>query len=193
MNDGTMGDGTMDAAREARLRAAADALPREAEPARDLWPEIRARIEDGRVRPIGTDLAHAPTAPRRFSRASVGIAAAAVLLLTVGITAQVVNARAEERLTAAAAARAFATVASYERSSAELATTLELRGASLDPRTRAVLERSLRAIDVAIAEARGALDADPSNPAVQAFVAAAYRQKIDFLRRANDVAVQQGP
>ena len=168
-------------------------LPREVEPAHDLWPGIRARIDAGRVRPIGTDLANAPAPARRLSRATIGVAAAAVLLLAVGITAQVVDSRAEERLAAAAAARAFATVASYERTSAELATTLELRGASLDPRTRAVLERSLRTIDAAIAEARGALDADPSNPAVQAFVAAAYRQKLDFLRRANDVAVQQGP
>ena len=101
--------------------------------------------------PFGMPLDHPDLEP-------IWAAAAAVLLLTVGITAQVVDSRAEERLRAEAAARAFATVASYERSSAELANTLERRGASLDPRTRAVLERSLRTIDDAIAEARGALD-----------------------------------
>ena len=44
-----MSDDAMNAAREARLKAAADALPREVEPAHDLWPGIRARIDAGRI------------------------------------------------------------------------------------------------------------------------------------------------
>jgi hypothetical protein len=88
---------------------------------------------------------------------------------------------------------ALASFASYERSAADLASTLGKRASRLDPATRAVLERSLRTIDEAIAEARAALVADPSSAAYQTFVESAYRQKIDFLRRANDVAALHGP
>lgn len=171
-------DEQLDPARLARLKAAADALPREVEPARDLWPDIRARIAKE---------------PRHSLVFRPYLLAAASALIAVGATAWVMQQRTEQQLADAESARVFATVTAFERSSAELTATLERRGATLDPRTRAVLEQSLRTIDEAIAEARGALDADPRNPAVQAFVAAAYRQKIDFLRRANDVAVSQGP
>lgn len=171
-------DEQLDPARLARLKAAADALPREVEPGRDLWPDIRARIAKE---------------PRRSLVFRPYLLAAASALIAVGATAWVMERRTEQALAEAESSRAFATVAAFERSSAELAATLERRGATLDPRTRAVLEQSLRTIDEAIAEARVALDTDPRNPAVQAFVAAAYRQKIDFLRRANDVAVSQGP
>lgn len=188
-----MTDEPLDPVKEARLRAAAAALPREIDPGRDLWPDIRARIEADRVRAIGNG--PGPSASVRWRRAPVlwVAAAAAVLVLAVGTTIEVMQRRTERAVAQAAADRAFATVTAFERSSAELAATLERRGATLDPRTRAVLERSLRTIDGAIAEARGALEAEPTNPAVQAFVAAAYRQKIDFLRRANDVAVTLGP
>jgi hypothetical protein len=171
-----MTEDQLDPARLARLKTAADALPRDVAPARDLWPDIRARI-----------------APRRSVVLRPYLLAAASALIAVGATAWVMDQRTERALADAESNRAFATVAAFERSSAELAATLERRGATLDPRTRAVLEQSLRTIDEAIAEARVALDSDPRNPAVQAFVAAAYRQKIDFLRRANDVAVSQGP
>lgn len=176
-----MTDESLDPARLARLRESAAALPREIEPTRDLWPGVRARIDEGRVRSLWG------------SRTRMLAAAAALVLISVTATWKAIEWRMATSAERVATARAFATVAGFERSSAELSATLDRRGATLDPRTRAVLERSLRTIDGAIAEARAALDADPVNPAVQAFVAAAYRQKLDFLRRANDVAVTQGP
>jgi hypothetical protein len=189
-----MTDEPLDPMQEARLRAAAEALPREIEPERDLWPDIRARIDADRVRPIGNGIgARGSVMRRRFPPGFLVTAAAAVLVIAVAATVQIMEVRTGRAVAAAAADRAMATVAAFERSSAELAATLERRGATLDPRTRAVLERSLLTIDGAIAEARTALDSDPSNPAVQAFVAAAYRQKLDFLRRANDVVASQGP
>ncbi len=176
-----MTDDAANREREARLDKAAAALPREIDPEHDLWSGIRVRIDAGRVRSI------------RGSRMRLIAAAAALVLISVTATWKAIEWRMVTSAERAATTRAFATVAGFERSSAELSATLERRGATLDPRTRAVLERSLRTIDGAIAEARAALDADPVNPVVQAFVAAAYRQKIDFLRRANDVAVSLGP
>lgn len=199
----------IDPADAARLRAAVAKLPAEVEPEQDLWPAIRSRIEAGRVqalpvRPADGERTVRATGPgdgaaRRgahWYEAPRRLAAAALLLVSLTATATwVVTSRSNATGPVAAVdtAGAFASFASYERSAAELAASLDQRSATLDPRTLAVLERSLRTIDGAIAEAREALASDPGNPAVQAFVAAAYRQKLDFLRRANDVAVMQGP
>lgn len=201
----------LDAAASARLRAALERLPSEVEPERDLWPSIRARIEQGRVQPLreggggagdGTRLGDRTlpwyTAPRRLAAAAVLLVAltatATWYATTPRDTAQVVEGPAAAPTSAPTAdpAAALALFASYERSAAELSASLDRRSAGLDARTLAVLERTLRTIDGAIAEAREALATDPSNPAVQAFVAAAYRQKLDFLRRANDVAAELG-
>lgn len=196
----------LDAAASARLRAALERLPSEVEPERDLWPSIRARIEQGRVQPLrGGDEARSSARTMPWYTAPRRLAAAAVLLVTLTATATWYattprdTARSVDGSAAAPAvaptadpAAALAIFASYERSADELSASLDRRSAGLDARTLAVLERTLRTIDGAIAEAREALATDPSNPAVQAFVAAAYRQKLDFLRRANDVAAELG-
>jgi hypothetical protein len=204
----------LDAAASARLRAALERLPGEVEPERDLWPSIRARIDQGRVQPLhggagggaGAGDGSRPAgrslpwyaAPRRLAAAAV-----LVVALTATATWYATTSREAARMVEGSAAApavtptadpaaALAMFASYERSAADLSASLDRRSAGLDARTRAVLERTLRTIDGAIAEAREALATDPSNPAVQAFVAAAYRQKLDFLRRANDVAADLG-
>jgi len=194
----------LDAAEAARLRAALQRLPAAVEPERDLWPSIRARIDQGRVQalPGGGGAASRPAGERWpwYARPQ-RLAAAAALLVAATATATWWTVRTTPasdlaEVTAPAAsvdpAAALASFASYERSAAELTATLERRRGALDPNTLAVLERTLRTIDGAIAEAREALATDPGNAAVQGFVATAYRQKIDFLRRANDVAAELG-
>lgn len=178
----------------ARLREALTALPREVEPEHDLWPEIRAQLDLTRARGIGGDSASTPVTPinsvRRPFRATRWLAAAAALVL---ITATTTWAVVKQRTEASEQAATVALLADFERSATELQASLERRQASLDPRTREILERSLRTIDGAIAEARVALAERPQDAAIQAFVASAFRQKIDFLRRANDVAAAMGP
>lgn len=196
---------------ERRLRARVASLPDMIEPARDLWPTIRGRIEAARISalPTAAPLEHAPaTHRRRMPWIRLGAAAAALVIVSVSLTWLAVvpteprmpvipsievpaNDPANDPANGAASAP-LATFASYERSAADLASALERRSSRLDPATRTVLERSLRTIDAAIAEARAALAADPASAAYQTFVEAAYRQKIDFLRRANDVAALQG-
>lgn len=65
------------------LLGAAGRLPHEMEPSRDAWPEIRRRIEARRVVPIGP----APTG-RRGIRPMVFIAAAAGIVILIGIALQ---------------------------------------------------------------------------------------------------------
>lgn len=194
---------------EQQLRAQIAALPESIEPARDLWPAIQARVDAARVRPMvpAGRIDHPPRAVlmRADRRHWPGLVAAAALLVTVSVSLTWLALRAGPEVPPLAQepvsepggepvppAAALASFASYERSTADLASALAQRAERLDPGTRAVLERSLRTIDEALAEARTALAADPSSAAFHSFVEAAYRQKLDFLRRANDVASLQG-
>jgi hypothetical protein len=69
----------------------------------------------------------------------------------------------------------------------ELTAALRVQRDTLAPETVATLERSLRVIDEAIAEARAALAADPGNRALVDVLSAAYEQKVDLLRRASEL------
>lgn len=181
-----------------QLREHLAALSDEVAPDRDLWPDIRAQIDADRVRSIGAAGASAaagatgargrrPTLPVWAAR----VAAAALLIVSTAMLTQVMS-RPEDPAVVVIDSPAVAPttdgLASYEHSALELTVALESRAARLDPATLQVLERSMRTIDSAITEARAALAKDPASPAVRGYVEAVYRQKIDFLRRANDVA-----
>lgn len=174
-----------------RLRELLARLPEEQFPERDLWPEIRARVESERVTPLPG--ARTTRRGARMVPLRVAAAAAAVLVMaTAGITwwTRTPGAPGTPATPVAAdpAPAALYSFASYERSAEELSTLLAQRSAKLDPATREVLERSLRTIEEALAEAREALERDPASTEMRAFVEAAFRQKLDFLRRANDMA-----
>ena len=72
----------------------------------------------------------------------------------------------------------------YEAAVTDLERMLREHRERLDPRTVVVLERNLRVIDDAIAEAREALAADPANALLNAHLAGARQRKLDLLRRA---------
>ena len=168
-------------------------LPEEIPPARDLWPEIRAELEAVRVLALPTAL-NAQTRTR-LPWARLAAAAAVLVVGSVGVTWTVMRSSAPVAPVVEVPppeSPALARFASYERMATELSATLEQKRAMLDPATRAVLERSLRTIDDALLEARAALEGDPSSAAIRTYVEAAYRHKLDFLRRANDVADLRG-
>lgn len=58
----------------------------------------------------------------------------------------------------------------------------------LDPATVRTLEESLTIIEIAIAQARRALDADPANPYVRTHLDKTIQRKTDLLRRATMLA-----
>jgi len=76
----------------------------------------------------------------------------------------------------------------YARSIDALRRTLDERRDSLAPSTVATVERSLRIADSAIAEARSALEHDPSSRVLAELLASNYERKIDLLRRASELA-----
>jgi hypothetical protein len=173
------------------LRVEASRLPREVSPPPELWTGI-----------------HAGLAPRaRLARASGWSAsrwryAAAALLIAASSSAITMLALRGDRGGAPNASRQAAATPSasklpaqlasaelgYARSVESLRRTLEGRRDSLSTSTVETVERSLRIADAAIAEAREALERDPSNGVLAQIFASNYERKIDLLRRATELA-----
>jgi Xaa-Pro aminopeptidase len=74
--------------------------------------------------------------------------------------------------------------AQFDRAVMDLEQVLAEQRQTLDPRTIAVIERNLTAIDEAMREAREALEADPANIFLNSHLADSRRRKLDLLRQA---------
>jgi anti-sigma factor RsiW len=215
-------DGHLDAADEQSLRAhlsqcdecsraleelrAVVTAAREAptiEPARDLWPAIRAAMAqpDSAGTPAPAPAAARRTPARRFSFSMPQLAAAAVVLMALSGTAVWVAtngpdapaATAGTIIQSAGSPGSVTPVAApterpdYGADVAELERALAENSAGLDPATVEVVQRSLESIDRAIEDARAALAADPGNPFLHRQLDNTMRRKIDVLRRATGV------
>jgi len=150
-------------------------LPRAVSPREDLWPGIGPRL--------------APREPALRRRVAVPrwmLAAAAVLLvaLSSGVTAILLT-RPPVRLSALPTSRLAALEAEYISATQDLAGALERARSRLAPETLASIEKSLGLIDAALEESRQALARDPGNEGLRMLVVAAWRQKVDLLRRAT--------
>ncbi len=192
------------------LRASAAAQAQAvATPSTDLWPGIAARLAGPReVAPPLRQVADmpAPAVAWYRRRVSVGLpelALAASLAAAVGGTLlwqRAPGAPADPGATPAATPIVaqldsldtddvrvtpvnFAD-AQFDAAVTDLERVLREQRERLDPRTVIVLERNLRVIDDAIAEARQALAADPANSLLNAHLAGARQRKLDLLRRA---------
>ena len=169
-------------------------------PERDLWPAIAAALDTGSAPRIVSPR----QPPRRISFTVPQLAAAAVLLMAVsggavwfatgsrgaqpaaGVAGTIVHAAGG----APADARLVGTIPpdpEFDATVAQLERTLEQRRAELDTATVEVLERSIEAIDRALADARAALVADPGNPYLRRQLESTMRRKLDVLRRASGI------
>lgn len=194
------------------LQRAVDDLPREVAPGPDTWPAIRARIEAARVVPMGT-----PTSAARRHASRWRIAAAAAVLIAGSSAATVLVMRREANAPAAAAAPSGApnagaspsnlgptlsgnadaarqvamdVWADYDAASLDLERVLQARRSRLSPATVQAVEESLRTIDRAIGEARAALLKDPASRDLMDLLDSVCRQKLDLLRRANELPLR---
>jgi len=170
---------------------------RDETPAKDLWPGVAARLE---VR----------TAPRRtqVSLTLPQLAMAASLLMAVasGLTwlaARQPAAPADTQPVVVAESESTGEVeggiinanfadAQFNAAVTDLEQILRDERDRLDPRTVLVIERNLKAIDVAIQEARMALNDDPANAYLNSHLADARRRKLDLLRHATTLASAGG-
>ena len=181
------------------ITARAKALPDQAVEA-DLWPGIEARIAN--LEPAQQNVG-APSggrwSSRRFSFSLHQLATACVALAALSggsvwyvlshaptRAAPVSTGSPESRDPEVAAISASDHAASTEIE--ELRRVLASGREKLDPTSVRSLEESLLIIDVAIRQARRALDADPKNQYVRAHLDETMRRKVAFLRRATMLA-----
>lgn len=165
-------------------------LPVSLVPPEDLWSDVRATIEAGKVAhlPLGST----PGVSHGFWMTPGRLAAAAVFLVAVtasltGIVMQP-DAPAVPAPVVMVSASWQASERAFQASVLELREQLEVLHDHLAPETIVKVERALATIDLAIAEGREALLRDPSNAALSELVASNYRQKIELLRRVTQLA-----
>ncbi len=173
------------------LKEEAAALPDSLQPGRDLWPEIEGKLGTGRVG-LFTFGRRRP-GPVRWGW-PVGLAAAAVVLVTVtaSITVQLMRSGPEQQAPRAATAPAGeAVLASYRaaenvylRATEDLRTVLEQRRDELAPETIALLEENLSVVDQAIRQMWTALENDPGHAGNRRLFNALYQKKVMLLQQA---------
>jgi len=167
-------------------------LPENLTPPDDLWSDVRATIEAGKIArlPLGSE----PARSRGFWVTPGRLAAAAVVLVaaTASLTGVVMR---PEQTASTVVTVPFTNPTSWQASERVFqANVVELRAQlvalhdHLSPETLTKVEQALSTIDLAIAEGREALLRDPSNTALSELVASNYRQKIELLRRVTQLA-----
>jgi len=171
-------------------------------PENDLWPGIAARtVQRRRISFTIPQLAAA-------SLLLAALSGGAVVLLLGGTSGRSQTAQNRAEASAPAVDDSQATAGSlsaaigsdaglasavnvadaqYDEAVAELERALEAGRGRLDATTISVVEQNLSIIDLAIAEARGALMSDPSNGFLSGHLVEARRRKLDLLRRAADL------
>jgi hypothetical protein len=159
-------------------------------PARDLWPAVAERIG---VAPRADII---PLAARRrrfvFSVPQLAAAGVALSLLSAAAAGGAVHflAPATPVGLAAAPAALVRNVSAdpadpYDSAIHELEGLLSARRGDLDSTTILAVETSLHVIDLAIAQARAAVERDPNNLYLNGHLRSTLDRKLDLLRRAT--------
>jgi anti-sigma factor RsiW len=186
---------TLDELRAVRARASS---LEDIAPEANLWPGIASRLDDTR-----RVLPFAAGQPRRFSFTLPQLVAAGLALMVLSggmvwmsrlddprtnlppVVAQVEP--PDER-----ALQVNFADAHYDEAIADLEKALADNRSRLDPETVRILEENLLAIDVAIAQSRKALRADPANVYLNNHFAEFRNRKLALLRRASALAMASG-
>ena len=174
------------------LLGAARHAPVAMDPPVDAWAQIRRSIDEQKTVPLPR---HPSSPPHvHMSRRTLGAAAILLIAVSSGVTAVALRGpRAdgspparrgdEHEVTATPVSDLGAIEQEYLSSASTLRAALDQERPTLTPATVVLVERNLRIIDEAIAEARAALMRDPASAALRALLRKSHEQKIDFLRR----------
>jgi hypothetical protein len=176
-------------------------LPRAIEPGRDLWPSLRGQLAGRNRPPLMMPGRSRPRFDVSWRSAAAGVALVAALsAATVALVRRHEPARGDVVMRVlpnetcgslapgeCSPVPSAVPVADYEAQARTLAAELAARRGQLSPSTVATVERSLRTIDAAIAEARDALDRDPTNPDLAEMLNSSYTHKLSLLRRAAEL------
>jgi anti-sigma factor RsiW len=172
------------------LVAHASGLPRSMPAPAAEWQRVRGRL-DARHRAASTS----PWWTRRSALLAAGLA---LVILSSGVTALLVGGRQDVAVhpapppaaTNPIMPRLAALEHEYATVTGDLERELAARKHTLAPETIAAVERSLRTIDAAIAEAREALGRDPASETLARLLVAGHDQKVELLRHAARLARQ---
>lgn len=174
-----------------RVTARAATLPVRV-PSSDLWPGIERRVRT--IRP----------GRRTVTFSVTQLAAAAVVLMALsgglvwmlrnpaGDTASVTGQTTSGQHRPATTLPLSLADATYDKAVTDLQQALVQDRSRLDPNTVQIIEKNLRTVDEAIAQAQRALEADPSNTYLNSHLADARRRKLALLRAVNLVANPEG-
>jgi hypothetical protein len=170
-------------------------LPTEAEPSRDLWPQIGWRI----------GAQEAPTGARGRRRTvtlpvwQLLAASVALAILSGGVVWSVLNGTAQGPSAVATApaeetegtlyAVEYAAYDEYSDAILELESVVEAGRDVLDPETIRVLEENMAIIDQAILESTEALADDPGSKTLRRILSETMRRKVDLLQRTAEFIV----
>lgn len=178
-------------------------LPREANPERDLWSDIRSRMDgNGAALEDADDKIVALPVQRRagsrrvsFSVGQLMAASIALAVISGGTVWMAINAGPTGVDAGASVALVSqsgsmvpaiqAATTEYEQAIASLESVLAQGRGLLDPETLATIEQSLRLIDQAIGEARQALAEDPNNDLLNRLLIKNQQSKLRVLRQAS--------
>jgi len=165
-------------------------LPREIEPARDLWPGIARRIGETVQ---GTGPAAGASARSRWNWRSWPVelvaAAAAVVVFVAGWGVARLSVPGEQSPPGAVAADASHREldAEYEAAAKRVLETLDSSG--VDPQTAAQLRADLAVLDDAVQGIRGALEERPSDPRLEKQLTAEVRRRNYVLQRIAEIQI----
>jgi hypothetical protein len=173
------------------LVAQAAALPGAMPTPPNEWERVRARLQ---AQPSRV----APTLPWWTRRSALLAAGLALVIASSGVTALILGGDSDAGVDQSALAptapaflpRLAALEDEYVTVTRDLERQLTEGKHTLAPETLAAVERSLRTIDEAIAEARDALARDPASETLARLLVASHGQKIELLRRAARLATQ---
>ncbi len=163
-------------------------LPTEAEPSRDLWPQIEWRLGGA-------------AAPAPALRPRTGITLRAWQLLAASLTVALISGGAVwAYLLGTSAGRGVGISLSpspglvlpvgmqgaydeYQEAAQELQDVIEAGREILDAETIQVLEENLAVIDKAISESAAALAQDPASPVLRRILADSMRRRVQLLQK----------
>ena len=172
-------------------------LPVEAQPSRDLWPQIEWRLGNGSgvAQPESEQARTLPGRQVTLPAWQLLAAGMALALLSGGamwaalsggpqgsVPTPVASAPVRDALVRPVGWETA--LDEYDEAVADLEDVLELGKDVLDPETIRILEENVQIIDRAIEEAQEALSLDPGSRALGRFLAENLRRKINLLRSA---------
>jgi predicted anti-sigma-YlaC factor YlaD len=171
------------------LVASASSLPRQIEPARDLYPHIAERV--GRHDSVTTTV---PAIVSTRRAPWVGLAAAVLIFAVAGLIglrmrdgsgpATVGETHGGEMLAVSGPDEPLSSVVGeYVDAAQLLQAAIDERSDRLSPETLEVLRKNLSIIDAAIVEVQAALEAEPSSRGKTLALRAMHEQKVELLRK----------